>query len=87
MFNLEFFVNLWTNTILPTFSTIIDTFTTPFREVINKNIDIPGLNWIINAIVSLFPNITLLEFILGSAAVVVIIVWVIKFFIGAFTGR
>ncbi len=86
MFNLEFFVNLWTNTILPTFSTIIDTFTTPFKDVINKNINIPILSQIIDAIINLFPNVTLLEFILGSATVIVIIVWVIKFFIGIFTG-
>lgn len=86
MINLEFFINLWTETILPTFSGMISVFTTPFSTLVNENINIPILGWLIEQLVNLFPDITLLEFILGSAVILVIIVWVIKFFIGIFTG-
>ena len=86
MVNLEFFINLWTETVLPTFSRMIEIFTTPFSTLVNENLNIPIIGWIIEQILNLFPEVTLLEFILGTAVILVIIVAIIKFFIGLITG-
>lgn len=87
MINLEFFVNLWTNTILPTFSNIISFFTTPFYQAVANSglTDIPIFGWILELLAQAIPDITLLDLIIGTGVITVLIIWVVKFIIGIVT--
>lgn len=87
MLNLEFIISLWTEKIYPTFSELISIFSTPLAILIDDTVGgIPVIGWIVTTIVSLFPETTLIELILGSAITIFIAYTVIKFFIGIFTG-
>ena len=83
---LEFMINMWQNTIYPTFSEIIDYFTTPLSQELSKGLeDIPILGTFLTAIVEVFPQVTLIELILGSAIFITLGMTIIKWVIGLVT--
>ena len=84
--NLEFIVNLWQNTIFPTFVKIINTFTTPINQIINNEVkDIPVLGWLLSAFTEIFPHETLIELIVGGAVIFTISIILVKFIVGIVT--
>lgn len=84
--SLEYIVNLWQNTIFPTFVNIISTFTTPINQLLNNNVkDIPIIGWLLSAVTEIFPHSTLIELILGGAVVFTICIIIVKFIVGLVT--
>ena len=88
--SLDWMVNFWETVIYPTFNTITEVLNTPVAISVDETIgNIPILGWIINAIISLLPNngnLTLIELFLGVGLPVILVIAVIKFFVGIFTG-